>query len=237
MILRLLSVEFLKIRRMLLWFLVLLGPFGVVGLQAVNFGLRYDFLVRNVYQDDLWSGLLHNILQLMLPAMFIGAAIVASMAAGVEHRLNVWKLTLALPVRRFQVFAAKFLLIALLLLASSTLMVPFTAFLGWALGFPEAPYGELLVQAYFPYLALLPFIALHTGLSVLLSNQAAPLTLGILGTVLSLFVAYFPDWLPWKWPLLSAVPGDRVTWPLAGIGLGLLLMLGGAAVFVRKDVM
>lgn len=57
---RVLAADFLKIRRTLVWFLVLLGPVGVVGLQAVNFGLRYDYLTKQ-YANDLWYALLSNI--------------------------------------------------------------------------------------------------------------------------------------------------------------------------------
>ncbi|WP_438447261.1 ABC transporter permease [Gorillibacterium sp. sgz5001074] len=235
MILRLMAVELLKLRRMMLWFLVFLGPFGVVALQAVNFGLRYDYLV-NLHQADLWGGLMDAAQLLMFPAMFIGTAIVASMAAGIEHRMNVWKLTLALPVKRGQVYAAKLLLTALLLFVSCTLLIPFLAVLGWILGFGNAPYGELAAMAYGPYMAILPFVALHTALSVLLPNQAIPLTVGVLGTMLSLFAVYLPDWMPWKWPLLSVLAEHRFIWILAGAFGGLLLFIGGSAAFIRKDV-
>lgn len=40
MIIKLLSADFLKIRRKGLWFLTFLGPFGVVALQMVNYGFE-----------------------------------------------------------------------------------------------------------------------------------------------------------------------------------------------------
>lgn len=48
--------EWLKIRRKGIWLLIALGPLGVVGLQALNFFLRYDYLTKR-YADDLWGRL------------------------------------------------------------------------------------------------------------------------------------------------------------------------------------
>jgi lantibiotic transport system permease protein len=236
MMLRLISVELLKFRRKLLWFLVVLGPLGVVGLQGVNYGLRYDYLVRHLYQDDLWKGLTDNVIFMMVPAMFIGTAIVVSMAAGLEHQMNVWKLTLALPVRKFQVYLAKFLASAILLFVSSSLIILLTAGLGWLLGFPPAPWGHLTAMAYGSYLAILPFIALQTALSVIMANQAVPLTVGIVGMVLSVFAMFFPDYVPYKWPFLGALSDTRLRPAGAGIGLAIALLLAGMAVFQRREV-
>jgi len=236
--LRILSVELLKIRRKMLWFLIVLGPAGVIGLQAVNFGLRYDYLTSR-YASDLWGGLIGNVSMLMVPTLFIGLAIVASMAAGIEHQTNAWKMTLALPVKRGQVFLGKFLLVSLLLLVSSTLMALGTIVLGVSLGFgfSAVPAGHLGEQIYYPYLAVMPFIALQIGLSVILHNQALPLTVGIAGTVVSMFGgARFEDWVPWKWPyLLNAANDPRIS---AGLGVlgGAAVLAAGLAVFIRKDV-
>lgn len=236
MMLRILSVELLKIRRKLLWFLVVLGPLGVVTLQAVNFGLRYDYLTKQ-YADDLWGGLILNVSNLLVPTLLIGLAIVASMAAGIEHQMNAWKLTLALPVRKSQVFAGKFLLTALLLFVSSTLVMPFTIALGLALDFGTSiPFGKLLTTVYYPYLAAMPFIALQAWLSMTISNQAVPLTVGIVGMIASTFAPRFPDWMPWKWPLLLNGWNEPLYSVAAGLALGLAIALIGMLEFVRKDV-
>ncbi|MDQ0060685.1 ABC transporter permease [Paenibacillus harenae] len=237
MMLRIMSVEFLKLRRKLVWLLVLLGPLGVVALQAVNFGLRYDYLTKQ-YADDLWGGLIDNVSMLMLPTLFIGLTILASMTAGIDHQMNTWKQTLALPVNRASIFAGKFAVTAILLLCSSTLLVPFTLLLGFLLdfGFEELPLADLAMTVYYPFLAIMPFIALQVWLSVAMHNQALPLTVGIIGMIAGMFASQFPDWMPWKWPSLI---NDR-DMPLysvgAGLTLGLIVMLLGMCQFVRKDV-
>ncbi|MFC4100462.1 ABC transporter permease [Paenibacillus xanthanilyticus] len=237
MLARILSAEFLKIRGKMLWFLAVLGPLGVAGLQGVNYGLRYDYLM-NVYKDDLWGGLISNVSAITLPTLFIGLAILASMAAGIEHQTNAWKQTLALPVPKTAVFAAKALLNVLLLFVSSTLLFIMTIALGAALGFDlgDLPYGELLQTLYYPYVAALPFMVLQVWLSVTLANQAVPLTVGIVGMIVAMFGSRFDDWVPYKWPHLLNGAGEPLYSVLAGAALGVVLLFAGMAQFARKDV-
>lgn len=234
--LRVLSTEWLKIRRKWIWFLVVLGPLGAVGLQVVNYGLRYDYLMA-LYADDLWHGLTRNVNIMMLPAMFIGLAILASLTAGIEHQTNAWKQTLALPVSRSAVFLAKFILTAVLLFVSSTLIIIFTIIFGWLLGLEMSPPMTTLLQAaYYPYLAIMPFVALHTGLSTIIANQAVPMTVGIVNLVLATFSLWMPDWMPWIWPHLDNRYDEPLYSVLAGIVTGGLVLLTSLVVFVRKDV-
>lgn len=67
---RALSADWLKIRGKGIWFLVFLGPIGLVAMQGLNFGLRYDYL-RQQYSADLWGGLLDNVSGLC-PQLFSG---------------------------------------------------------------------------------------------------------------------------------------------------------------------
>ncbi|ASS69396.1 ABC transporter permease subunit [Paenibacillus sp. RUD330] len=233
---RMLSVELLKIRRKLLWLLAALGPIGVIGLQAVNYGLRYDYLMK-LHADDPWGGLLLQAGSLMLPALFIGLALVASMSAGIEHQAGAWKQLLALPVTRLQVFAGKVLLSLLLLLASCTLLLLLTLGMGLLLGFePQVPWADIVSQSYLPYLAALPFIALQSWLSIVMANQALPLTVGTLGMVFSMFSVLMPQWMPWSWPDRAVRSADALQAAGSGLALGVLVLLIGYAHFARKDV-
>jgi len=234
---RVIASEFIKIRRSMIWFLAVLGPLGVVGLQALNYTLRYDYLTRK-YASDLWGRLIMDVQFLAVPALLMGITVIASMIAGIEHRTNAWKQTLALPVTRASVFAAKFFVLAFLLLFSSTLLVLGTAALGAALNFGvnPIPYQQLLIRSYFPYLAAMPFVALQTWLSVVVKNQSIPLTVGLLGAVLSPFASVMNDWLPLKWPLLLNEWNEPLYSAAAGIVTGALVYLAGMANFIGKDV-
>lgn len=53
MIGKLVEAEFLKIKRKGFWFLTFLGPFGVIALQMVNYGVRKEYLLRQ--SDDDWG--------------------------------------------------------------------------------------------------------------------------------------------------------------------------------------
>ena len=60
---RALSADWLKIRGKGIWFLVFLAPIGLTAMQALNFGLRLDYL-KEQYADNLWGGLLGNVVVL-----------------------------------------------------------------------------------------------------------------------------------------------------------------------------
>ncbi|MBP1991449.1 ABC transporter permease [Paenibacillus eucommiae] len=235
--LRVLASDFLKLRRTMIWFLVFLGPIGVVGLQAANFGLRYDYM-KQQYASDFWGGLITNTGMLVVPVLLMGLTIVASMIANIEHQTNAWKLLLALPVSKLTIISSKFVCLAVLLLCSSTLLWMGTIILGLCLGMDSSqiPFDQLLQLAYYPYLAAMPFLALQAWLSMSIRNQAIPLTAGIVGMLLSFFAFILADWLPWKWPYLKNEWNEPLYSVAAGLVLGLLLYVIGMLQFVRKDV-
>lgn len=236
MIGRVLAGDFIKIRRKAIWFLVFLGPFGVIALQAANYGLRYDYLVSQ-YQDDLWGALLGSIHYLAVPAILFGMTILASMTAGIEHQMNSWKQVLALPVSRFHVYLAKFILNTLLMFAACSLLAAGSIALGLILKFgTDFPLALVLQISFYPFFAGLPILALQLWLSITMKNQSIPLTVGIVGTIVSLFAAGLPDWFIWKWPLLvnaANVPEYSV---IAGVSTGIILFACGLVDFLRRDV-
>lgn len=233
---KILSSDLLKIRRKMIWFLIFLGPIGVIALQTLNFTLRHDYLTK-LYSDDLWGGLIMNVQYLSVPALLLGLTIIASQIAGIEHQTNSWKQLLALPVSKGKVFAGKFILVSLLLLVSTFLLAIGTIILGLFLGFgAEVPVLTLLEMIFYPYFASMAFIALQIWLSVTLKNQAIPLTIGIFGTVISLYAMRMPDWMPWKWPLLINQWETPFYSALFGLAAGIVIYVYGLLDFVRKDV-
>lgn len=126
---RLLASEFLKLRRKMIWFLIVLGPAGVIALQAVNYGLRFDYLMKN-YAGDPWGYLIKNVSMLLIPALLMGMTIISSMIATLEHHTNAWKQTIALPVSRTKLYLGKFAVTTMLLLVSTVLVLAGTV--AWA---------------------------------------------------------------------------------------------------------
>ncbi|MFC3767755.1 ABC transporter permease [Paenibacillus sp. GCM10012303] len=227
---KLLAADFLKIRKKMIWFLIFLAPVGVVSLQAVNYGLRYDYLMKTT-EADRWGGLLGGIHFLLTPALLLGIAIIASMVANIEHQMNAWKQLLALPIPRTSVYAAKFALVALLLSVSCVLLGIGTVLLGTVLDLGDkVPLTEVVKLALYPFAASLPVLALQLWLSLTIHNQAIPLTVGIAGSIVSMFVS--PSaWVVWSWPT-----GKPEYSAGAGLAVGIGLLLLGMIDFTRRDV-
>ncbi|HWO77014.1 MAG TPA: ABC transporter permease [Bacillus sp. (in: firmicutes)] len=229
----LISLEFLKIKRKGIWFLVFLGPFGVVALQAANFGLRYEWLTAQ-YAGHLWEGLLSNIGSLGVPALIIGSAIITSMLANIEHQSRSWKQWLALPIKRWQFYLSK-LIVSVFLLFMSTLLLAIGAIvLGIALDFgTDIPYDELAKYCVFPTVAGLPIILSQLWLAVRFSNQSIAISIGVLGTVVSLWAYYAPLWLPWVWPYMPE--GISYTLLLSTV-VAIIIMIVSIGDFVNREV-
>jgi len=145
---QLLSTDFLKIKRKGFWFLTFLGPFGVVALQMVNYGVRKDYLLQQ--SDNDWEYYLMNVNSFTPFALVLGIAILASFMASVENETNAWKQLIALPVSKISVYLSKFTVLASLLLLSSFLLMIFTLAYGVFLQLGEKiPYIDLIKYSFF----------------------------------------------------------------------------------------
>ncbi|RFU62818.1 ABC transporter permease [Peribacillus glennii] len=232
--LKLLQADMLKVKRKWLWFLVFLGPFGVIALQIVNYRVRYDYLIQQ--QPDVWKGLMENVNMFVAPAMLLGMTIIASQLANIEHQQSSWKHLLSLPIRRRDVFSSKFMIAVMMLIVSCLLLFIGTILLGVALKFGwDFPFQSLLGNSFYPLLAGLPVLALQIWLSITFQNQAYPLTLGISGAVFCMLSYKAPVWFIWKWPLILG-DQDPNRFVLAGILVGFIFFLIGMVDFQRRDV-
>lgn len=234
---RALSSDWLKIRGKGLWFLVFLGPAGLLAMQGLNFGLRYDYL-SGQYRADLWGGLLSNVADFVPIALYLGGTLICSMMASVEHQMSSWKQLLALPISRTSVFMAKLLLCLLLLAVSCLLLSAGTVGLGIILGFHSqpVPYAKILQIGFASYAAALPVISLQLWFSLSSRNQTFPVAAGITLSMLSLFSMAISEWVPLSWPAMAWSASRPWLYSGSGLLLGLLLLLPGAIHFARKDV-
>jgi hypothetical protein len=234
MIAHLLASDRLKMRKSWIPVLILLGPLGVIGLQIPNYALR-----KGLDQSG-WTGLFQNIDMLMYYAFMMGITLLASIAAGTEHQANAWKQLFALPISRLQLYASKAIWIFGLLLISCLLTSLGTGGIGVYLGFENIPWAMAFQNTFFTLFAALPFLAIQLWLSMIYKNQAAPITYGVLGSLI--LGGVVPDWLPWKYPylvmkaVLEQQSSTAIQYVLLGILLGILLLLLGAYDFTRRDV-
>ncbi|HET7578990.1 MAG TPA: ABC transporter permease [Bacillales bacterium] len=233
---RLFKTELLKIKRKWVWFLIFLGPFGVIAMETLNFVLRYDYLTKQ-YAGHLWGGLFQAIGFLVPPVIILGMAIIISILANIEHANASWKQLLAAPVRKRQVFLVKFALGWLLLLVSCVLLMIGALILGLALGFgTDIAWKPLLVTSFYPYLAAMPILAFQIWLAIVYKNQGVALTTGILASVFSMYGVVMPDWVPLAWPSLQTHWSNPVMNVWLGIGLAFCILMIGTVDFVRRDV-
>lgn len=235
MIGNLLRADFLKIKRKGLWFLAFLGPFGVIALQMVNYGVRKDYLLNQ--SDDDWEYFLEYVHSFTPLALVLGIAILTSFMASIENETNAWKQLISLPVSKMSVYLSKFMVLGSLLFVSSLLLGIFSLGYGILLNLgDQIPYLELLKYSFYPYLAALPVLALQLWISSVSQNQGIPITTGVLGVIFAYSAFILPDWMIWKWPSLMNEWDEPLINVMLGIGVGTLLYIVGMLDFTRRDV-
>jgi len=235
MIWQLMKIDFLKIKRKGFWFLTFLGPFGVIALQMINYGVRKEYLLS--INEDYWGFYLLNVNGFVPLAIVLGIAILTSGIASIENETSAWKQLLALPVTKWKVFLSKFSVLALLFFISCTLLTIFTFLFGIYLNLgSNVPYVDIVTFSFYPYVASLPILALHVWIAIVSNNQAIPVTMGIVGTILTYSAYYLPDWFIWKWPSLIAEWDEPFIVVMLGFTLGVLLFIVGMLDFTRRDV-
>ncbi|SER34095.1 hypothetical protein SAMN04487944_10392 [Gracilibacillus ureilyticus] len=235
MMMRLLRVDFLKIKRKGLWLLTVLGPFGVVALQMVNYGVRKDYLLQQSEND--WLYYIEYISNFTHLAIVLGIVILTSFIASIENETNAWKQLIALPVSKLSVYLSKFTVITILLFISSVLLLLFSYSYGLYLDLgEEIPYITLLKYSFFPFLAALPVLALQLWIATVSHNQAIPVTVGVIGVILAYSAFTLPDWMIWKWPSLINGWDKPYINALLGLSVGILLYVIGMFDFKRRDV-
>ncbi len=232
---KLLTADFLKIKRKGLWLLTLIGPLGVVALQMVNYGVRKDYLLQQ--SEDDWGYFILNVHSFTPLALVLGIVILTSFMASIENETNAWKQLIALPVSKLTVYLSKFTLLAILLFLASTLLMLFTLSFGLYLKLGDTvPYTELAKFSYFPAFAALPILALQLWIASVSHNQGIPITVGIFGVIFAYSSYVLPDWMIWKWPSLMNHWNEPIINVLLGVGIGILLYVIGMIDFTRRDV-
>ncbi|MDY7093254.1 MAG: ABC transporter permease [Acidobacteriota bacterium] len=254
---QLLIAEALKLRRTPALLLTLILPYTVV-LAFFLFARIEGHRFLTGADADPWSWLAEACLgawtSLFLPlAVFLLAALVAS----VEHRSRGLRLLFTLPVPRWQIAAAKHLVVLALVGLSFLLLALGIALAGialrWAspeLGFDQpVPWGALLLTCLWGWLATTFFCTLATAVSLARSSFVLPVTAGFLATILLLILRATDPALALYHPAAYAVEATDslvsfgrpattlgLRWALVGLGTGILFALAAGWAWVRGDV-
>lgn len=255
--LQLLAAETLKLRRTPALLLTLVLPYTVV-LAFFLFARTEGHRFLTGEGAAPWSWLAEACLgawsSLFLP---LTAFLLAALVASVEHRSRGLRLLFTLPVARWQIAAAKHLVLIALIGLSFLLLALGIVLAGvvlrWTspeLGFDQPiPWAPLLLTALGGWLASTFFCTLATTVSFARRGFVLPVTVGFLATVLLLLLRATDPTLALYHPAAYAVEATKslisfdpqattggLHWALLGAATGALFALAAGWAWVRGDV-
>jgi lantibiotic transport system permease protein len=213
-----LSAEFLKLNRTLALAMIVVAP-GTVALLALLVMLR---IVPQNPDIEIWDAIIQNALtlwgSLTLP-LFI--TLEAALLAGLEHNSNGWKHLGALPVPRWSIYLAKYLMIMavigasivslLILLVAAGLLLPvLLPYL--TIHYGTMDWGQTLAHLAAMYLASWFVIAIHTWVSIRWHSFTVAVGLGMAATAANFFIVQsdLAPYYPWSMPVLATGIGLTV---------------------------
>ncbi len=210
---RALSAESLKLKRTLALWMVLIAPLTVVILNFLMLWQRgASYLLE---ADSAWISLAHNMTTfwalLMLP---LYVTLETSLLGGVEHNSQQWKHLYALPLPRWSIYAAKWL-ISLGLVAASTIVLWLgTIACGLLLSVVEPsielggsiPAWTILQPMVLIGLIGLLIIAIHLFVGLRWPNFTVSIGFGMVATTINIMIINSEKWskvYPWSLPLYA----------------------------------
>lgn len=209
----LLKAEILKAKNSFAVWLTLLGT---VGNMLIFFFLNWFNLGHHDFTDNksAWEVFVLNyydgIAFMMLPLFII---ILATILNFMEHRSGTWTMLMGLPASRTHIYLSKLVFGLILFLAAHLIFIFGIFFSGLLMGIlrPEYvmtvsgfPFRTVFILATKTFFSILALFAFHLWISLRFKNFIIPLTIGILGFVLtSILSPAFPyQWLnPYAYPV------------------------------------
>lgn len=250
--LRALSVEHLKLKRTLTFWMVLVSPF-VVNLMYFLTYLDYG-QTHHEYDPEAWFIFGRSVLSmwtvLMLP-LFI--TLESALLGNTEHTNQQWKHLFALPLPHWSYFAAKWTLLFELVLTGSILNFGFTIAAGWCtqqiyptmgLTWDAIPWLGLLSMSAKVFLAAILMLSIHTFISLRWQSIIVSIGSGMVAVVCSLFVIrsdVWSTWYPWTIPFMTFAMDKPADTPLMQIMLislvgGLIVALFGMWDMTKRQI-
>ncbi|KIL72752.1 ABC transporter permease [Bacillus badius] len=246
-----LRADQLKLKRSSILIIVLLIPILILTYELVNFTYRAELVDKQAelfHAGSMWMYLLYDNSLLFGLGFPLAATLAASIIANIEHQADGWKQLLAFPVSRSKVYLSKFIWLTMSLLISLTIFLIGMILLGKALEFEESvPLGLLAGDSYGMLIATLPFTAFQLWLSMTIKNQAFPILIGAICTIMGLFLAavQMTRWFPLAYPIQSSTVilqyegigynTDLPVYLAINLMLGIALLCMGVIHFVKRD--
>ncbi len=243
---RALRGEALKLKRTLALRMVFIAPvlvalLGLLAQSAVIAHGRGD-LARTFWESHA-RGCLTIWAVFLLPLLI---TLETALLCGIEHAEKQWKHIFVLPLPRYAVYSAKFLVVQGLILVSTLVACLLILFSGWMLilahpslaGAGPPPVWSIVSSALQCWLAAGLILSTNLWIALRWPNFTVVLGVGIAGTFFALFAqsADASQYYPWLLPENVLLSGNRwVTALILGAGGGLVLALLSCIDFVRRE--
>ncbi len=186
---KIVGLEFFKIRRKKIWIMILL--FLLV--EMLWAFLSTSRSISSHSDHAVWESIIFSVSSMNGLFIPIISAIVVSRICDMEHKGVTWKMLVATNVDRRQLYAAKYICAnSLLLFGILTQMLLMIVF-GLVKGFPRDLPIELLIRFMAgTLLTTLAVTALQQWISLAIKNQTFSLCLGMLGGFIGMTAGLFP---------------------------------------------
>ena len=198
-----LRAELKKIRGRFLWVL----PLGVVGMEFL-WMMSNSYLAKPEASAEGYFNLLFQLPLLNTIFLPLILAVMASRICDAENKGNTYKLLCTMQEKK-KIFDAKLLLGGIYILFLTLLEGANVLLLGRLLHFTQ----PLPIKHLLPFLAVLGVVSLalylmQQVLSMLITSQLMPLFIGLLGSLVGVFSAFFPvgsvaNFLPWGYYMVG----------------------------------
>lgn len=223
--LRLVEIEFRKLRGSLVLLLIALPPLLP--------GLLIALAIASHDGPPQWAQILDR-LTLPLWAMFLNPTLLATLATlmgDIEYRNNGWDFTLTQPHSRWSIFLAKLMVIVPLHATMIAIAVGFAIATAGAVGSITGnfPTGDLSLHENAMFVVRMTagsfgILALQFWVALRWRNFLLPLSLGIGGTLVALAVLLTgtsdADWFPWVVALRSGLAEGAAGFAWTGLAMG-----------------
>jgi hypothetical protein len=246
-----LSTELIKMKRTLGFWLALLAPLVVAGLEFLVMASQGEAMM-DFANGEPW--LWHMKFTLTLWGLFVLPLFVTletALLAGWEHSNSTWKVLYSQPTPRWMVTAAKqFSSLVLLWISHVFLGVSVIGtglllhLMNPALGLDSpVPWLEMLGYCLLIFLLSWLIIAIHSFISLRWSSFVVAMAVGIVGTMSGVFFIRSEEYAPfYPWAMQGLIANKLLDdgWPLAqliwGIGGGLLVFVISNWYLSQRDV-
>ena len=250
---RTLSTELIKMKRTLGFWLALLAPVVVAGLEFLVMASQGEDMMTDFANGQPWRW--HMKFTLTLWGIFVLPLFVTletALLAGWEHGNSTWKLLYTQPVPGWMVTTAK-QFSSLVLLGISHLFLGFAVIgtglllnqINPALGL-EAPIPWLAMLGYSMLIFLISWliIAVHSFVSLRWNSFVVAMAVGVIATMSGVFFIRSETYAPfYPWAMQGLIANKLLEdgWPVEqliwGIGGGLLVFLVSNLYLSQRDVL